>query len=77
MLTSITLFLASRLGRYVFTGGVLVALVVSFAAHQRRIGAKDAVAEIRQNTGVVVNAGKSAGAKSLSGSGGVQLPYRD
>jgi len=77
MLTSITLFLASRLGRYVFTGGVLVALVVSFAAHQRKIGGDNAIAEVRQNTGIVITKSKTAGNRSLSGSGGVPIPYRD
>jgi hypothetical protein len=77
MFSSIALFLATKIGRYVFGGGVLVALIVGFAAHQRKIGADNAVAKIKENTGVVVGKGKTAGAKSLSGSGGVQLQFRD
>jgi hypothetical protein len=77
MLSSIALFLATKLGRYVFAGGVLVALVVSFAAHQRKIGRDNANAETQKTTGILVTKGKAAGTKSLNGSGGVQLPYRD
>jgi hypothetical protein len=77
MLSSIALFLATRLGRYVFAGGVLVALVVSFAAHQRKIGSDNALKTVQETTGIVVNKGRVAGNKSLSGSGGVQLQFRD
>ncbi len=77
MLSSVALFLATRLGRYVFAGGVGVALVVSFAIHQRNIGAKNALVEVKETTKRVVSEGRSAGAKSLSGSGGVRLEYRD
>lgn len=77
MLSSIALFFATQVGRYVFAGGVVVALIVSFAAHQRKIGSDKAYAEVKQTTEKVVSQGRSAGAKSLSGSGGVQLQYRD
>lgn len=77
MMSSIALFLASKLGRYVFAGGVGVALLVGFTMQQRKIGANNALAEVKENTGIVVSKGKAAGNKSLSGSGGVQLPYRD
>ena len=77
MISSIALFLATSIGRYVFAGGVLVALVVSFAAHQRKIGRDKAYATVQETTQKVVTQGRSAGAKSLSGSGGVPLQFRD
>lgn len=77
MLSSIALFLATKLGRYVFAGGVGIALLVGFTMQQRKIGRDQANAETQKTTGILVNKGKAAGHKSLGGSGGVQLPYRD
>ena len=77
MISSIALFLATKLGRYVFAGGVLVALFIGYTAKQRKIGRDQAYATVQETTQKVVTKGRSAGAKSLSGSGGVRLEFRD
>ena len=77
MLSSIALFLATKLGRYVFMGGVFVALVVGYTMKQRSIGAQNAVAKIEKATNNAISQAHSAGAKSRSGSGVRELPYRD
>ena len=77
MLSSIALFMATKVGRYAFAGSVLVALIVSFAVQQRNIGAKNALVQVQETTRTVVTQGRAAGNKSLSGSGGVQLQFRD
>lgn len=76
MLSSIALFLASKLGRYVFAGGVGVALLVGFTMQQRRIGAEKAVAKIEKATENAISKANSAASKSRSG-GGMLLEYRD
>ena len=77
ILGRIALFAASKIGRYVFIGGGFLALVLSFAAHQRNIGYRNAVADVRENNADVQNKAQSAGRKSQSGSGSVQLQFRD
>jgi len=77
ILAKIALFAASKIGRYVFIGGGLVALVLSFAAHQRNIGYRKAVADVQEHTANVTNKAANAGRKSSAGSGGVRLEFRD
>ena len=74
MLSSIALFLATKLGRYVFAGGVFVALVVGYTMKQRSIGAANAVAKIEKATNEKLDRAGSAGRKSAAG-GGVLNPY--
>lgn len=76
MLSSIALFLATKIGRYVFAGGVFVALFIGYTMQQRRIGAEKAVAGIEKATDDAINKAHRAGAKSRSG-GGMQLNFRD
>jgi uncharacterized membrane protein YczE len=76
MLSSIALFLATKLGRYVFAGGVGVALLVGFTMQQRRIGAEKAIAKIEAKTNEDVQKADGAGRKSAAGHG-VQLNFRD
>jgi uncharacterized membrane protein YczE len=76
MLTTISLFLASKLGRYVFTGGVFVALLVGFTIQQRNIGAAKAVAGIEAKNNAAVNtAGKAGSASRDPSARGVRDPY--
>ena len=76
MLSSIALFLATKVGRYVFAGGVGVALLVGFTIKQRSIGAAQAVAKIEKATDHAISKANSAAAKSASG-GGMLIPFRD
>ena len=76
MLSSIALFLATRLGRYVFAGSVGIALLVGFTMQQRRIGAEKAIAKIEAKTNEDVKKADGAGRKSAAGHG-VQLNFRD
>jgi hypothetical protein len=76
MLSSIALFLATKLGRYVFAGGVFVALVVGYTFQQRSIGARNAVAKIEaKNNEAVSIAGKAGSASRNPTSRGVRDPY--
>lgn len=77
ILAKIALFAASKIGRYIFIGGGFVALVVSFAAHQRSIGHAKALAEVKKANAHVQQKAGSAARKSQSGAGGVFLEYRD
>jgi hypothetical protein len=76
MLSSIALFLATKVGRYVFAGGVGAALLVGFTMKQRQIGAEKAVAKIEAKTNEDVKKADGASRKSAAG-GGVQLDFRD
>ena len=76
MLTQIMMFLATKIGRYVFAGGVFVALVGAFSAHQRHIGATKAVAKIERATHEAVKLADRAGSASRNKSSrGVLDPY--
>jgi hypothetical protein len=77
MLSSIALFLATRIGRYAFAGGVFVALFVGYTMQQRRIGAEKAIAGIEKATDDAIGKAHRAGSKSRSGTGGLQLNFRD
>ena len=77
ILSKIAVFLASKVGMWIFGGSVLVALIVSFAAHQRSIGYQKAMTKVQETTRYVTKQADNAGRKSQSGSGSVQLRYRD
>jgi hypothetical protein len=76
MLSSIALFLATKMGRYVFAGGVGAALLVGYTIKQRNIGAAGAVAKIEaKNNAAVSDAGKAGSASRNPSARGVRDPY--
>jgi len=77
IMSKIAIFFASKVGKYVFLSGGLVVLIVSFAAHQRNIGYRNAMTDVKEANAHVNKKAQSAASKSSAGSGGVQLEYRD
>ena len=74
---AILAFLLTPIGRMIAGAGSVALLVWGFGVHKENQGAKKERARTQQATDHAINQANSAGAKSRSGGGVRDLPFRD